>query len=94
MSTMNRFYEINNTATAVALKSIIDSKGFIYDEVADAIGVRESVLKGFISGARTPTLMQACLLSQVLDCDIEDFVVINYNGQGKRLYKRYRKGLY
>ena len=89
-------YSLNRSATGIAILDIIRKKNRTIEAVAKQMKTCPSHLREILNGEKSLRLVDACLLSQILDTDIEAFVVLNYGGDGRRLYEKrsYTRGLY
>tara|TARA_Y100000780_G_C13456327_1_gene329139 strand:+ start:433 stop:642 length:210 start_codon:yes stop_codon:yes gene_type:complete len=55
------------------LRRLLENSGYKTKWVATKIGVSKYTLYGYLNGHASPSLPVAILLSQVFNCEIEDF---------------------
>lgn len=60
------------------LKKIIYANDFSLTEVARRLGITNAMLSRYISGAATPSVYKVCQIADVIGCDINDLVKLEY----------------
>ena len=56
------------------LKRILKAKGMTQKQLADMVGVSESMISQYVSGAKSPSFEMSFKIAEVLDCESADLV--------------------
>lgn len=72
-------FALDMAATADGLQKKMEEKGVTIRQLSRVLGISFQAVHGYVKGKRTPNLAHFVAITQILDADMDEIVVLQRN---------------